>query len=806
MSRRISPFIPTLLLLFCLGLQLANGSVTDTIRPSQSLTTTETIVSAKRKFELGFFSPGNSTRNYVGIWYKKDPRTVVWVANRERPFPNSSAVLTLNPDGNLVICGGIMQYMVANTSAGNDTYAILLDTGNLRVIKRVSDVVLWQSFEHPADTLLPGMNVSDFTTRWSLTSWKSTEDPAPGLFSLHLGSWNELHRGSWKELIIMKGSEIYWSSSLIGRLDDIFVIVGESVTWRSKYTDEMLRIILDVKGQFRLLSWTEVDQSWHLLPSPKCGAYALCGAYSICSETSDRGCDCLPGFKQLVAEVNKSSGRGCVRKIDLKCGNETKFFPLPQVDWPSNPNKLDISDSVDCKSACSTNCSCIAYAYDHRKHDCLVWEGPLLNVKQLSEDDGYGNDFYLKLDPSESITKGHKNTKVAGLLCAIIIPTISFALVFSLLVYCARRKKELKRKGDNLLLLELTIESNGSELTESSRHGDSRRGKVKMPLFSFASVSAATDNFSPGNKLGEGGFGPVYKGTLLRGDEVAVKRLSRRSGQGWEELKNEAMLIATLQHKNLVRLLGCCIEGDEKILVYEYMPNKSLDFFIFDAEKRKILDWGKRIQIIQGVAQGLLYLHQYSRLRIIHRDLKASNILLDTDMNPKISDFGMARIFGANESEANTSRIVGTQGYMSPEYLMQGVFSIKSDVFSFGVLLLEILSGRKNTRHLLGYAWELWSSDKRSDIMDPLLLDDMSSMSMVLRYINIALLCVQESAADRPTMSDVVAMLSNDSTVLPYPNQPGFLFVRSKVKANPISGVSDLSYLKNETDSIFEGR
>ncbi|KAG7957767.1 hypothetical protein I3843_11G191800 [Carya illinoinensis] len=806
MSRRISPFIPTLLLLFCLGLQLANGSVTDTIRPSQSLTTTETIVSAKRKFELGFFSPANSTRNYVGIWYKKDPRTVVWVANRERPFPNSSAVLTLNPDGNLVISGGIMQYMVANTSAGNDTYAILLDTGNLRVIKRVSDVVLWQSFEHPADTLLPGMNVSDFTTRWSLTSWKSTEDPAPGLFSLHLGSWNELQRGSWKELIVMKGSEIYWSSALIGRLDDIFVIVGESVTWRSKYTDEMLRIILDVKGQFRLLSWTEVDQSWHLLPSPKCGAYALCGAYSICSETTDRGCDCLPGFEQLVAEGNKSSGRGCVRKIDLKCGNETKFFPLPQVDWPSSPNKLDISDSVECKSACSTNCSCIAYAYDHRKHDCLVWEGPLLNVKQLSEDDGYGNDFYLKLDPSESITKGHKNTKVAGLLCAIIIPTISFALVFSLLVYCARRKKELKRKGDNLLLLELTIESNSSELTESTRHGESRRGKVKMPLFSFASVSSATDNFSPGNKLGEGGFGPVYKGTLLRGDEVAVKRLSRRSGQGWEELKNEAMLIATLQHKNLVRLLGCCIEGDEKILVYEYMPNKSLDFFIFDAEKRKILDWGKRIQIIQGVAQGLLYLHQYSRLRIIHRDLKASNILLDTDMNPKISDFGMARIFGGNESEANTSRIVGTQGYMSPEYLMQGVFSIKSDVFSFGVLLLEILSGRKNTGHLLGYAWELWSSDKGSDIVDPLLLDDMSSMSMVLRYINIALLCVQESAADRPTMSDVVAMLSNDSTVLPYPNEPGFLFVRSKVKANPISGVSDLSYLKNETDSIFEGR
>ncbi|KAG6689836.1 hypothetical protein I3842_11G194400 [Carya illinoinensis] len=514
MSRTISPLVPAFLLLLCLGLQLANGSVTDTIGPGQSLTTSETIVSAKGKFELGFFSPGNSTRNYVGIWYKKDSnRTVVWVANRERPFPNSSAVLTLNPDGNLVISGGRMEYTVANTSAGRDTYAMLLDTGNLRVTKRVSGVVLWQSFEHPTDTVLPGMNVSDFTTGWSLTSWKSTEDPAPGPFTLHLGSWNKLLRGSWKELFVMKGSEIYWSSALIGRLADILVIVGESVTWRSKYTDEMLRMVLDASGQLRLLSWAEVDRSWHLLPSPKCGAYALCGDYSICSETTDRGCDCLPGFKQVVAEGIKSSGRGCVRKIDLKCGNYTKFFPLSQVDWPSNPNKLDISDSVECMSACSTNCSCIAYAYDHRNHDCLVWEGPLLNVKQLSEDDGYGNDFYLKLDPSELSTKGHKNAKVAGLLWAAIIPTISLALVFSLFVYCVRRKKELKENGDDLLLLDLsmTIESNSSELTESIRHGNSRRGEVKMPLFSFASVSAATDNFSDANKLGEGGFGPVYK-------------------------------------------------------------------------------------------------------------------------------------------------------------------------------------------------------------------------------------------------------------------------------------------------------
>jgi len=179
-------------------------------------------------------------------------------------------------------------------------------------------------------------------------------------------------------------------------------------------------------------------------------------------------------------------------------------------------------------------------------------------------------------------------------------------------------------------------------------------------LFDLSQLQRATENFSEGNRLGRGGFGPVYKGQLSDGQEIAVKRLASHSGQGFTEFRNEVELIAKLQHTNLVRLLGCCIEGEEKNLVYEYMPNKSLDFFIFDENQSSSLNWSKRRVIIEGIAQGLLYLHKHSRLRVIHRDLKASNILLDQDMNPKISDFGLARIFGSNDTEGNTKRVVGT--------------------------------------------------------------------------------------------------------------------------------------------------
>ncbi|KAM3225599.1 hypothetical protein ACQJBY_058377 [Aegilops geniculata] len=218
-----------------------------------------------------------------------------------------------------------------------------------------------------------------------------------------------------------------------------------------------------------------------------------------------------------------------------------------------------------------------------------------------------------------------------------------------------------------------------------------------LPVMDLSTIAAATNGFSKENKLGEGGFGPVYRGFLDGGAEIAVKRLSARSRQGAAEFRNEVELIAKLQHRNLVRLLGCCVDKDEKMLVYEYLPNRSLDAFLFGTRKTAHLDWKMRQSIVVGIARGLLYLHEDSCLKIVHRDLKASNVLLDNKMNPKISDFGMAMIFEDEEIEViNTGHVVGTYGYMAPEYAMGGVFSVKSDVYSFGVLVLEILSGQRN--------------------------------------------------------------------------------------------------------------
>ncbi|XP_044482993.1 cysteine-rich receptor-like protein kinase 10 [Mangifera indica] len=355
------------------------------------------------------------------------------------------------------------------------------------------------------------------------------------------------------------------------------------------------------------------------------------------------------------------------------------------------------------------------------------------------------------------------------------------AVVLGSFLLCRRHKRDREEKSTSDHEVQLLRLGEGNVGVAYSYDISQGQEPQEFPHFPLGIILEATHNFSNENKLGEGGFGPVYKGILVDGKEVAVKRLSRTSGQGLKELENEVTLISKLQHKNLVRLLGCCLEGNESMLIFEYMPNKSLDFLLFDSTRSIELDWKRRISIINGIARGLLYLHEDSRLKVIHRDLKPSNILLDNEMNPRISDFGMARIFGGNQHEANTRRVVGTYGYMAPEYAMEGLFSVKSDVFSFGVLLLEILTGKKNSgfylsehgQSLLNYAWKLWCEGHILELMDPILVESCVP-SELLKYMHVGLLCVQEDPADRPTMSSLVVMLASDTIVLPKLTEPAF--------------------------------
>ncbi|KAF6159081.1 hypothetical protein GIB67_032698 [Kingdonia uniflora] len=407
-----------------------------------------------------------------------------------------------------------------------------------------------------------------------------------------------------------------------------------------------------------------------------------------------------------------------------------------------------------------------------------MWFSDLVDIRIAPTN---GQDLYLRMAASELAMMRDSGTKrkIAVVISASVVLGMALLGLASRFITCRARSKQ---RGN--------MENNQPE----NYSDEIQKNEVELPTFDFLTIAAATNNFSLDNKLGQGGFGPVYKGKLFNGSEIAVKRLSKKSIQGINEFYNEIILIAKLQHRNLVNILGYCIERQETMLIYEYMPNKSLDLFIFDQAQSTLINWEKRLNIVIGIAQGLLYLHRDSRLRIIHRDLKASNVLLDSAMNPKISDFGIAKTFGGDQTEGSTEKVVGTYGYMSPEYAIEGLFSVKSDVYSFGVLVLEIVSGKKNRGfehhdhdlNLLGHAWKLWDEGKASELLDAS-IGDPSQTSKVLRYIQVGLLCVQQRPEGRPNMANVVLMLSSDSASLPRPKQPGFFNERNLVEENSSS-------------------
>ncbi|KAM4103082.1 hypothetical protein ACJW30_06G052800 [Castanea mollissima] len=771
----------------------------------------ETLVSPGQRFELGFFSPGNSRNLFLGVWYKKLPGTIVWVANRENPLTDSYGALTLAENGNLTITDQNNHTVWSSNSSGAEMpIAQLLESGNFVVREKTNtntESYIWQSFDFPSDTQLPGMKMGwNFKTGLNrvLTSWKTATDPSRGEFTYTFDNLG------LPQLVFRKGSEKKFRTGLwngqqfsgaVTIMNPVFkpsiVYNKDELYYMYEATDNSVvtRVTLTESGSVQRLLLNEGSGEWgvmYSIPNDLCDVYAQCGANGICKISKRPICECLKGFvpkHQKEWEVLNWTG-GCVRRLPLTCQKGEGFLKLEGVKSPDLVQFwLNTSTSLkECESECLKNCSCTAYANSDIRNGgtgCLMWFDDLIDIREFIGEKGE-QDVYLRESDSELEKLGDSSPKKMRLL---IISITCGMLVLGLACCFTVWKNRTKKRG------KLTNEV------------------MEMPLFDFATILRATNNFSSTNKIGEGGFGPVYKGELLLGQEIAVKRLSNSSSQGLEEFKNEVIMISKLQHRNLVRILGCCIEREERMLIYEYMPNKSLDYFIFDQNGRASLDGQKRFQIVMGIARGLLYLHQDSRLRIVHRDLKPSNILLDGELNPKISDFGIARIFGGDQVEAKTKRVIGTYGYMSPEYAIDGKFSVKSDVFGLGVLMLEILSGQKNRgfshpdhhHNLLGHAWLLWNENKALELLDPCLKESYVKPPF-LRCIQVALLCVQKLPQDRPAMSSVVFMLGNEGVPLPQPKQPGFFIERSSNEAGVSKIVVGCHTESAVTITIMEAR
>ncbi|XP_034212737.1 G-type lectin S-receptor-like serine/threonine-protein kinase CES101 [Prunus dulcis] len=759
--------ISSIIFIIFASLWTCHDAASDTLKPGDTLNSSSSLVSASGKFSLYFYvyNDGSNNNSYLAILNKEAPNNV-WID----PIVISSAPQTSNISTSVV--------------------ATLLDSGNF-ILQEVNSTdgstkqVWWQSFDYPFDTFLPGMKLGinhKSGHLWSMSSWATYNNPMPGPFTL---DWDP----NGHQLQIRRQGVLYWTSGVFTSSSKTFEFISAeesklrynfSVVSNDKedyftYTavdhdqsDQEPQWVLTFMGRFH-------DGSFNFTQADNCDGYNTGGG----CVRRDRPSDCMAKFND---------------EFELKNG----YFKINNSSNSSRSPSWFGTSSSDCKATCWQNCDCLGFDVplaNGTSTGCRFWSVDC----QFFEDLTASNSFVLSGHATPAKSPSAKKNGHKWLWVGIAIAAAVLVVVFC--IYLLRRRIVSGKNRANIQNKMLSFMKHSNRPTD-----EENMGQHDLNIFTYESVLAATCNFSQENKLGEGGFGPVYKGKLANGREIAVKRLSKCSGQGTSEFKNELILIHELQHRNLVQLFGFCIHEEERMLIYEYMPNKSLDYFLFDSIRGVLLDWKKRFNIIEGITQGLLYLHKYSRTRVIHRDLKASNILLDENMNPKISDFGMARIFSHDELEENTSRIVGTRGYMPPESV-EGIVSVKFDVYSFGVLMLEIISGRKNNSfynddralNLVGYAWELWKQGSGLELMDQMVGDSSCIEDQLLRCIHVGLLCVEEDAADRPTMSDVISMLTNENPPLALPTKPAFFVGRKLVEAgigekqHEITSVNDLS-------------
>ncbi|WVZ50296.1 hypothetical protein U9M48_001563 [Paspalum notatum var. saurae] len=790
-----------------LGLLLVSRpcfAANDTLAAGQALAVGDTLVSRNGKFALGFFSSGNITESesssssdnnstttnwYLGIWFNKIPVfTPVWIANRDEPFTDPDNDLKLKirleiaRDGNLVVLddiGGANKTVVwsseiTNASKNsNDTVALLTHTGNL-VIQHATDPsqVWWQSFDYPTDVYLPesklGRNKITGLNR-VFVSWKNRIDPARGSYCVGVDA-------RFNQGIILyhcASSVVFWAS---GTFTQPNVDPGDSGLTSYNGVDnseeqyyiyttpnESISLLtsVEVTGQIKGRVWVESRQAWRVFytqPMEPCNVHAVCGPFTVCSsnDNANLSCDCMEGFSIKSPgdwDLDDHSG-GCTRNDPLDCATD-KFLPVPGVSLPYSPVPMKAADADDCRQVCASDCSCTAYSYTSSA--CSVWNGGLLNTAASTT--AGGDILYLRISAKDlQALRDNKKGSYVGVVIAASIAGSGTIVLLLLFIIVWRRNRDCG--------------------LQSSTTQDA----AGIRTFRYSYLRHATKNFS--ERLGGGGFGSVYKGLLSDSiTTIAVKRLDG-ARQGEKQFRAEVSSIGLIQHINLVKLIGFCCESDKRLLVYERMLNGSLDAHLFNTsnDDGTVLDWSTRCQIATGVARGLSYLHEGCRECIIHCDIKPENILLDASFVPKIADFGMAAIVGRDFSRVLTT-FRGTVGYLAPEWISGGAITQKVDVYSFGMVLLEIVSGRRNSPEVyttssfhISYfpvqAISMLHAGDVSSLVDPQLHGDFS-LEEAIRVCKVAFWCIQENEFDRPTMGEVVRALEglHELDMPPMPRQ-----------------------------------
>uniref|UniRef100_A0ACD5UIM6 Uncharacterized protein n=1 Tax=Avena sativa TaxID=4498 RepID=A0ACD5UIM6_AVESA len=594
-----------------------------------------------------------------------------------------------------------------------------------------------------------------------LVSWKNLIDPATGVYCDRLdpsgvgqflltplnssipywstGVWNGKSFAAVPE---MAGSDLFLTTTFVHNDQEKYMILN--------LVDEttVTRNVVDISGQSKQFIWSEGSQDWTMIyaqPKAPCDVYAICGPFTICNDNVFPYCTCMEGFSIASPEDWELEDRtsGCSRNTLLDCisnksitNTTDKFYSVPCVKLPQNAPEVEAAASAsECAQVCLSNCSCTAYSFNDDR--CCTWHDELFNIRaQQCSGTTTGETLYVRVSAKDY---NRLKNKRKDIVIGVAIGAGLFALILLIMILRIKRK--------------------------SSGHiPDGVRGFNGIIAFGFSDLQRATNKFT--DKLGAGSFGAVFKGFIDESIAVAVKRLDG-AYQGEKQFRAEVSSIGTIQHINLVKLVGFCCEGSKRLLVYEYMPNSSLDVHLFQINSTT-LNWTARYQIALGVARGLAYLHESCRDCIIHCDIKPENILLDGSFTPKIADFGMAKLLGRGFSRVITT-MRGTVGYLAPEWIAGVAITPKVDVYSYGMVLLEIISGRRN-------ACAPCSSCGNLDVYFPvhaahkLLEGEVGSLVDQMLHVDVnldeaelackvACWCIQDDEFHRPTMGEVVQIL-----------------------------------------------